>query len=451
MLRNHGNYIVSLYKLTRWLAGLVEAAGVDVFAGFAGQELLYDGDRVVGVRTGDRGLDKEGNPKGNYEPGVDIRAKVTVLAEGVRGSLTKQLIPRLRLDEGRNPQIYATGVKEIWELPEGRGGRGRVFHTMGFPLDERTYGGGWIYDMAGGLLSIGFVVGLDYRSPFTDPHRLLQGFKTHPFVAEKLEGGRLVRYGAKAIPEGGYYSLPRPYGDGVLLAGDCGGYLNAQRLKGVHLAIKTGMLAAETVAEALARDDAGSAVLQRYERRLRESWVHQELWGCRNFRQAFQGGLVRGMLETGIQLATGGAGFRGRLWTRPDFTHMLRREQLAPARLPTEPPPPLADDPERRIFAKLTSVYHSGTIHEENQPVHLHVADTEICRERCTREYGNPCQYFCPAQVYNMVPDETRGGLRLQIDFTNCVHCKTCDIQDPYEIITWVPPQGGEGPVYTNL
>ena len=450
MLRNHGNLIISLNKVVRWLGEKVEAAGCDLFPGFAGQELLWEGDRVVGVRTGDRGLDAEGNPRGNYEPGVDIRARITVLAEGVRGSLTKQLLGKLRLDEGRNPQVYATGVKELWELPAEKAKTGRVFHTMGFPLDPRTYGGGWIYDLSGGLISLGFVVGLDYRSPFTDPHRLLQEFKTHPFVREKIEGGTLVRYGAKAIPEGGYFSLPRGYADGVLLAGDAGGYLNAQRLKGVHLALKTGMLAAEAAHSALRQGDVSASALAGYEERIRQSWVHQELYGCRNFRQGFDHGLIPGMIQTGLQLVTGGRGLKGRLSTRPGFTRMLRLDQLGKRGPASEPPAPLADDPDRLIFAKLTSVYHSGTAHEEGQPCHLHVADTEICRTRCAREYGNPCQHFCPASVYEMVADGN-GGRKLQINFANCVHCKTCDIMDPYEIITWVPPQGGEGPVYTGL
>jgi len=304
MFNNHGFHIISLNRMTKWLGEKVEAAGVDVFTGFAGQEILYEGDAVVGVRTGDRGLDKDGSPKGNFEPGVDLRARLTILAEGVRGSLTKSVIERLRLP-GRNPQIYATGVKEVWELPEGRARGGRVVHTMGYPLDSRTYGGGWLYEMGSGLVSLGFVVGLDYRSPFTDPHRLMQQYKTHPFLRRELEGGKLVRYGAKAIPEGGYYSLPRPYAAGVLLAGDAGGFLNAQRLKGIHLAIKTGMLAAETAAEALGAGDFTEAGLSSYQRRLEKSWVRRELHACRNFRQGFGGGLIPGMVQTGLQMISG--------------------------------------------------------------------------------------------------------------------------------------------------
>ncbi len=452
MLRNHGYEIVSLSRLTAWLAEKVEAAGVDLFPGFAGREVLYDdSNRVIGIRTGDQGLDKDGIPKGNFSPGVDIHARVTVLAEGVRGSLTKELVRRLRLDTGRNPQIYGTGVKEIWEVPADRVPKGFVAHTLGFPLDSRMYGGSWLYGMGGGQVSLGFAVGLDYDNPFTDPHRMLQDLKGHPFFREKLQGGTLVRYGAKAIPEGGWFSLPRPYADGVLLAGDCGGYLNAQRLKGIHLAFKTGMLAAETAHEALLRNDSGSAVLSGYERRIRDSWIHPELWKVRNFRQGFRHGLFAGMAQTGFQIVSGGRGLVAKLETRPDHTHMRTLQELRQAGKPDAPPPAVTDDEAALRFSKLTSVYNSGTAHEEDQPCHLHVADPEICRTRCAEEYGNPCVQFCPASVYEMVDDEERGGKRLQVNFTNCVHCKTCDVMDPYEIITWTPPQGGEGPVYTGM
>ncbi len=452
MLRNHGYEIVSLNRLTAWLAEKVEAAGVDLFPGFTGREILYDdSSRVIGVRTGDQGLDKNGEPKGNFSPGVDIHAKVTVLAEGVRGSLTKELVRRLRLDTGRNPQIYGTGVKEIWEVPADRIPKGFVAHTLGYPLDGRTYGGSWLYGMGGGRISLGFAAGLDYESPFTDPHRMLQDLKGHPLFREKLQGGTLVRYGAKAIPEGGWFSLPRPYADGVLLVGDCGGYLNAQRLIGIHLAVKTGMLAAETVHDALLRGDVGSDVLSGYERRIRDSWVYPELWKVRNFRQGFRHGMLAGMAQTGFQILSGGRGLVARLETRPDHTHMHTLQDLRRAGKPDAPAPAVTDDEAALRFSKLTSVYNSGTTHEEDQPCHLLVADPEICRTRCAEEYGNPCTHFCPASVYEMVDDEERGGKRLQVNFTNCVHCKTCDIMDPYEIITWTPPQGGEGPVYTGM
>lgn len=449
MLQNHGNHIISLNKFTRWLGDLVEADGVDIFPGFSGQEMLLDGERVLGVRTGDRGLNRAGEPKRNFEPGIDITAKITVLCEGVRGSLTKSLIPRLKLDAGKNPQIYGTAVKEVWEVPAGRTEKGKVIHTMGYPLDPQTYGGTWIYTMGNNLLSLGLVVGCDYRSPFTSPHTLFQQFKLHPAIRPLLEGGKMVGYGAKAITEGGWHSLPRPYADGLLLAGDAGGYLNAQRLKGVHLALKTGMLAAETIHEALLAGDTSAKALSAYERRIGQSWVGKELYGCRNFRQGFAGGLYAGMLSTGMQMVLGGAAPFVNPKVSPDHTHMLKLSQLRAQGLSSEPIDWKPDD--QITFSRLTDVFHSGTKHEEDQPCHLVVSDLDLCRTRCAEEYGNPCQYFCPAAVYEMVPDEERGGKKLQINASNCVHCKTCDIMDPYQVITWVPPQGGEGPVYTNL
>ncbi|MBD3161441.1 MAG: FAD-binding protein [Candidatus Eisenbacteria bacterium] len=449
MLKNHGNYVASLHKVTKWMAEKVEEAGIDVLPGFPGQELLYEGDRVVGVRTGDRGLDKEGEPKASYEPGVDIRAPIVILAEGARGSLTKELVNRLGLDAGRNPQIYATGVKEVWEVPEERLPVGGVIHTLGWPLASEQYGGGFVYGMRDRALSLGFVVALDARNPFNDPHGLTQDWKRHPLLRGLLDGGKLLNYGAKTIPEGGYFSVPRPATDGCLLIGDTAGFLNAARLKGIHLGIKTGMLAAETAAEALEADDPSGERLGRYEQRVEESWVGAELRSVRNFRQGFSGGLWKGMIHTGLVLATGGRGLKEKLPLQPDHTHMMKLEELRAAGRPAAPPERAFDG--KLTFDKLTEVYASETTHEENQPSHLHVADTSICATRCREEYGNPCQHFCPASVYEMVPDEGTGGIRLQVNFTNCVHCKTCDIMDPYEIITWVPPEGGGGPNYVNL
>lgn len=449
MFRNHGNYVASLHKVTKWMAEKVEAAGIDIFPGFAGQELLIEGDRVLGVRCGDRGLDKDGQPKGNFEAGIDIIAKVTILAEGSRGSLTKALIQRLRLDEGRNPQIYATGVKEVWEVPEGRLPAGDVHHTMGWPLASEEYGGGFLYGMQGNRISAGFVVGLDYRNPWTDPHALMQEWKRHPSIARILEGGKMITYGAKTIPEGGLFSLPRPAVHGCLIVGDAGGFLNAARLKGIHLAMKTGMLAAETAAEAVKGGEGSAALLGRYEERALSSWVGEELRSVRNFRQGFEGGLWKGMLHTGLVMATGGKGLKDRLPTRPDHTHMLRLDEMR--RLGRSPQPPERRFDGNLTFDKLTDVYNSGTRHEENQPSHLKIADVDICNGRCRTEYGNPCQHFCPASVYEMVPTEDGKSTRLQVNFTNCVHCKTCDIADPYQIITWVPPEGGGGPDYIDL
>ncbi len=449
MLRNHGNHVVSLNRLTIWMAQKVEEAGIDLFPGFGGRELLFEEDRVVGVRCGDKGVDKNGERKGNFEPGVDILSKVVILAEGSRGSLTKDLVRRLRLDEGRNPQIYATGVKEVWQVPEGRFPAGEVLHTMGWPLSREEYGGGFVYGMRENMVAAGFVVALDYRNPWTDAHGLMQDWKRHPSVRGILEGGSLLTYGAKTIPEGGYFSIPRTAVDGCIIVGDAGGYLNAARLKGIHLGMKTGMIAAETAAECVTAGDTSRAALAVYESRVDESWVGEELRSVRNFRQGFAGGLVRGLLHTGLVLATKGRGMGERLEVKPDHTHMLRLEELRRRGRPTTPPAREIDG--ALTFDKLTDVYSSGTKHEEDQPSHLLIADTEICNTRCKVEFGNPCQYFCPAAVYEMVASEDGRGTRLQVNFTNCVHCKTCDIADPYEIITWVPPEGGGGPSYTHL
>ena len=306
-LKNHGYYIVSLNKLTAWLGEKCEAAGVNIFPEFPGAEMLYDEhDRVIGVRTGDKGLDKEGKPKANFEPGVDLRAKVAVLGEGPRGSLVKQLSQRLNLNEGREPQVYSLGVKELWELPDERYPAGRVTHTLGYPSDTKTYGGGWIYGMQNRILNIGYVTGLDYEDPLLDPHAEFQRFKQHPFIARLLESGKMIRYGAKTIASGGFYAMPQLYADGVLLVGDCAGFLNSQRLKGIHTAIKSGMLAAETIFEALLASDFSAKQLQRYEQLVRESWITPELRRVRNFHAGFRQGRWLGLANAGLQFITGG-------------------------------------------------------------------------------------------------------------------------------------------------
>src|SRR2546421_5639033 len=316
-LNNHGYYIVSLNRLTAWLGEQCEAAGINIFPEFPGAEMLYDeNDRVVGVRTGDKGIDKEGQQKANYEPGVDLLAKVTVLGEGVRGSLTKKLIQRLGLDEGREPQVYSLGVKELWELPDDRYPAGRVTHTLGFPSDQWTYGGGWIYGMQNRILNIGYVTGLDYRDPLIDPHAEFQKYKSHPFIAKLLKAGKMIRYGAKAIAAGGLNAMPKMFADGVLIVGDSAGFLNAARLKGIHSAIKSGMLAAETIFEALLANDYSAKTLQKYEQRVKESWITPELRRYRNFHAGFRHGRWLGMANAGLQYITG-----GRAWGIFDRDH----------------------------------------------------------------------------------------------------------------------------------
>jgi electron-transferring-flavoprotein dehydrogenase len=445
-LQNHGNYIISLNKFTRWFGGEVERSSVDIFAGFAGAEALIEGDTVVGVRTGDKGIDKFGKPKGNFEPGIDVRAKITILAEGSRGSLTKQLIRKFELDNGRNPQVFAVGVKEVWDVPKEKKTGGRVIHTMGWPLRNEEFGGGFIYNMADGRVSIGFVIGLDYLDPALDAHERFQEFKTHPYIKSILEGGSLYSYGAKTIPEGGYWALPQYYFNGGMIIGDAGGFLNAMRLKGIHLAFKTGMLAAQAASEALAASDVSARKLKRFEELVESSWIKDELWKVRNFHQSFEHGFFAGMIHTGLQMATGGRGLHNRYRNKPGHERMKQLKEYYDGDLPPRTTP-IVDG--KLTFDKLTDVYNSGTTHDEDQPCHLHILKPDICHPRCTNEYGNPCQYFCPAAVYEMV--ENGNGRRLQINFSNCVHCKTCDIMDPYEVINWVTPEGGGGPGYELL
>jgi electron-transferring-flavoprotein dehydrogenase len=453
-LMNHGYYIVSLNRLTAWLGEKCEEAGVNIFPEFPGAEMLYDEhDRVIGVRTGDKGIDKEGKPKANFEPGVDLHAKVTVLGEGPRGSLTKRLTQRLNLNDGREPQVYSLGIKELWELPDDRYPAGRVTHTLGYPSDAKTYGGGWIYGMQNRILNIGYVTGLDYRDPLLDPHAEFQRFKQHPHIARLLEGGKMIRYGAKTIAAGGPFAMPQIYADGVLLVGDCAGFLNSQRLKGIHTAIKSGMLAAEAIFEALVAEDFSARQLQRYEQLVDESWVMKELRRVRNFHAGFRHGRWLGIANAGLQFLTGGRswGIFDRATAEPGHEALEKLSDYGYH----------GDNIEQRYdglrfdgkitFNKLTDVYHAAVGHDEDQPAHLHVLDTNICATRCAEEYGNPCQRFCPAAVYEMVENGAEGKRQLQINFSNCVHCKTCDIMDPYQIINWVTPEGGGGPDYKGM
>jgi electron-transferring-flavoprotein dehydrogenase len=450
-LHNHGNYIISLNRFVKWLGGLAEAEGIDVFTGFAAAELLFDGDRVVGVRTGDRGIGRHGEIKSTFEPGVDIRAKVTLLTDGVRGNLTKALVRRLALDEDRAPQQYAIGLKELWEVPKDRVPAGTVIHTMGYPLRMEEFGGGFIYALPDGVLAVGFVTGLDYRDPMFDPYVTFQHYKRHPLVASLLQDGQLVRYGAKALPEGGWHSVPRVYADGVMIAGDAGGFLNSMRLKGVHLAMRTGMLAAETAFDAVRAGDTSARALQAYETRINGSDVRRELYPVRNVHQSFGYGLLAGLAYSGFSLVSGG------WWVRdpmPSHAGYERLRQLKDYYRDGQPDPDSPVNPvkiDRQLtFDRLTNVHYSGTRHPEDQPSHLIVYDTDICRTRCREEYGNPCTRFCPANVYEMV-DAGDGTKKLQINASNCVHCKTCDIMDPYQIIDWVPPEGGGGPQYEGM
>jgi electron-transferring-flavoprotein dehydrogenase len=454
-LRNHGNYIISLNAFVRWLAAQVEAEGVDVFAGFAGQEVLTEGERVVGVRTGDRGIDKHGAQKPTFEPGVDVRAKVTIFCDGVRGNLTKQLLRRFQLGRGRHPEQFAIGIKELWEVPRDRIQPGTVIHSMGYPLRHDEFGGGFIYAMPEGQLSLGFVVGLDYKDPLFDPHVAFNRFKKHPFVSQLLDGGQMIRYGAKALPEGGWNTIPQTYMDGALIAGDAGAFLNSMRLKGIHLAMRTGMLAAESAFDAVRSGDWSAAALAQYQSKIEQSAIKTELYPVRNAHQAFGYGLFAGLAFAGLNLLT-----RGRwpedLHGEPGHERMKTLTWFyggstyanAATGSPSWPAPNSVPVDRRLTFDKLTNVHFSGTAHDEDQPSHL-LVHTEVCESICGPEYGHPCTRFCPANVYEIV--QTAEGPRLQINASNCVHCRTCDIMDPYAVITWVPPEGGGGPQYSGM
>ena len=451
-LRDHGNYVISLNRFVKWLGGKVEEAGITVFTGFAGSELRFRGSRVTGVRTDDKGVDKEGNKKSNFEPGYDLNATIVILAEGTRGSLTKQLINRFNLDWNSNPQTYGQGVKELWELPPGRMAPGEVVYTMGWPLTTREYGGAWIYGGKDNVVSLGFVTGLDYQDPRLDPQHVLQEFKKHPFVAALLEGGKMIRYGAKSMPYGGWWALPPLAGDGWMIIGDSAGLLNSQRLKGIHLAIKSGMLAAETAFQALVTGDSSSTALSQFRVRVDSSWIKKELWKVRNFHQCFEHGLWWGLFHAGLQQITGGRGLRNRCPSTRGYQRMKKLADLpADGGAEAHLLGPVKGD-GRLTFDKLTDLYHSGTKHEEDQPAHLVIQNTDVCNERCIKEFGSPCQNFCPANVYEMVDDATQpNGKRISLNPSNCVHCKACDIADPYQIITWVPPEGGGGPNYDGM
>jgi electron-transferring-flavoprotein dehydrogenase len=450
-LRNHGHYIISLNRFVKWMGGLVEAEGIDVFTGFSASEILYDGDRVAGVRTGDRGIGRHGEQKSTFEPGVDIRAKVTILTDGVRGNLTKAVVRRLALDAGRAPQLYAIGIKELWEVPPDRIPAGTVMHTMGYPLRRDEFGGGFIYAMPDGVVSVGFVSGLDYRDPMFDPHIAFQHFKRHPLVASLLEGGQMVRYGAKALPEGGWHTVPRVYADGLLIAGDAGGFLNSLRLKGIHLAMRTGMLAAESAFDAVRAGDLSAGRLKSYSDAIDASDVRRELYPVRNVHQSFSYGLMAGVAYSGLSLVTGGWWYRDPMPAHAGYERMARIDDYYKDGRPDVDSPVRPAKIDRQLtFDRLTNVHFSGTRHPEDQPSHLIVHDTDICQTRCRTEYGNPCTRFCPANVYEMV-DAGDGTRRLQINASNCVHCKTCDIMDPYQVIDWVPPEGGGGPQYDGM
>jgi len=393
------------------------------------------------------GVDKDGKPKGTFQPGMDIFAKVTVLGEGVRGSLSKQLIADFELD-GMNPQTFETGVKELWRIDPKKHRPGRVVHGLGIPQLFDGFHGMWLYDMQDNLVSFGFVTMLDSENPNCDPHLAAQKFKTNPYMKWLLEGGELVKYGAKCIPTGGLYSMPRLYVNGALLIGDAASFCNAEKLSGIHLAIKSGMMAADTIVDALAQDDFSVTTLGGYTERYRESWAFKEHWATRHFHQSTDRGLPFFLLNEPFRQLTGGRGLIDNMESGAGHLHMKRLDDLPKSKREKEE----FEFDNVLTFSKEHLVQYSGTQHEADQPSHLVVADTDLCSTTCAEEFGNPCENFCPAAVYEMVPDvEQPSTKKLFIHHENCVHCKTCDVADPYQIITWTPPEGGEGPDYEQM
>ena len=441
-MRNHGNYIISLGNLCRWLAEQAENLGVEIFPGFAAAEVLYDESQGVrGIATGDMGVSLDGKPKASFEPGVELLGRQTVFAEGCHGSLSKTLFERFGLRDGVDPQTYGIGIKELWEVDPAKHKQGQVIHTVGWPMDRATYGGSFVYHLEDNQVAIGFVVGLDYQNPHLSPFDEMQRFKTHPRIRPMLEGGRRVAYGARALNEGGFQSIPKLTFPGGLLIGDTAGFLNVPKIKGTHTAMKSGMVAAETIHAALSGEASGSLELAEYPERLRDTWLWQELYAVRNIRPSFRWGLWGGMAYAGIDSFI----LRGRApWTlhhHADYACMKKASECAAIEYPK---------PDGQVsFDKPSSVYLANTVHDEDQPIHLRLRDADVPIRINLPEYAAPEERFCPAGVYEIVEDGE--GKRLQINAQNCVHCKTCDIKDVTQNIDWVTPEGGSGPNYPNM
>ncbi|MGC4365197.1 electron transfer flavoprotein-ubiquinone oxidoreductase [Hydrogenophaga sp. R2] len=444
---NDGNYVISLGAVTKWLGEQAEALGVEIFPGFTAAEVLYAEDGSVrGVATGHQGLGKDGEPTDSFQLGMELLAKYTVFAEGARGHLGKQLIARFQLDAGKDPQSYAIGIKELWEVPPEKAQPGRVVHTAGWPMDNSTYGGGFLYHLEGNKVTLGFVTGLDYQNPWLSPFEEMQRWKTHPAIRAHIEGGKRLGYGARAITAGGILSLPRTVFPGGALVGCDAGYLNAARIKGSHAAIKTGMLCAEAAFDALVAGRSGDE-LDAYPAAFEQSWLKEELEGSRNFKQWFKKGNTVGALMTGIeQWLLPKLGMKSPPWTihRTEADHT----RLRPA---AEMPQISYPKPDGQLtFDRLSSVFVSNTNHEENQPAHLTLKNTTVPVQINLAKYAGPESRYCPAGVYEYVKTD-EGADRLQINAQNCVHCKTCDIKDPTQNIVWVTPEGGGGPNYAGM
>lgn len=448
---NEGNYIISLSKFNRWLAQKCEEVGINIFPGFAAVEAIYEGDKIVGVRTGDKGRDKNGKPKSNFEPGLILKAKTVIFAEGTRGSLFKSVQKKLNLRDGKHPEVFEEGVKEIIQMPKGTVEPGQVIHTMGYPL-SKSIGGTFIYTLPEDKIVLGLVAYLDSKDPLLDPHRELQKLKTHPFIAKMIQGGQVISYGGKTLPAGGWYSMPKLFGQGFLVCGDSASMVDVQKLKGIHLAMKSGMLAAETLFQSLLKDDFSLISLKSYETAVHNSFIKNELYRVRNFHQALSQGMLAGFPLIGLQELTGGRGILDPMPINEKDSETTESViEVWGADGVTHPSNQLPKPDSKLFFDKLGSVYLTGTIHDEDSPNHLLLLKPDVCRVECDKKYKSPCTHFCPASVYEMVPSKDyQGQQELQINYTNCIHCKTCDIKCPFENIDWTPPEGGGGPKYQD-
>lgn len=442
-MENFGNYVLSLTEFVKWLGKKCEEAGVEVLTSEPVKELIFsDEGKVIGVKTGDKGADKNGAPKGNYMPGAQIGVKLLVAGEGSRGFITKKLVEKFNLNNGCNPQQFVTGVKELWEIKPDKFSPGYVLHTFGYPMDLNTFGGGFVYHLKDNLVALGLAVGLDYQNPELNLQEELQKFKMHPLIKKTIEGGKLIEYGAKTISEGGHYSIGKLSGDNFIIVGEGAGLLNSKKLKGIHLAIGSGIIAARVIFDAIKSGDYSAQKLAKYDYLIKDGWIGKELHSVRNFHQGFHSGLIPGMINTGLQMITGGRGLVDGFKVTEDYISMKKVSKNKPVKEKIKPDGVLT-------FDRPTDVYASGVKHEENQPCHLKIKDMGICSGKCVEEFGNPCTRFCPAEVYEI--EDENGKKTLKMNPSNCLHCKTCEIKDPYNNIEWTPPEGGGGPGYKRM
>ncbi len=448
---NSGNYCASLCEICRYLAAKATEKGVDIYPGFSMSDILYDekGD-VAGAKCIDTGIDHEGNKLENFVEGTRVEASITIFAEGTRGSLAKKLIEKKNLQQGRNPQIYSLGVKELFSVPEGTIKAGEVYHTMGFPaMNDNVFGGGFIYGLKENKVAVGLILGLDFTDPTYDIYHAFQIWKTHPFVEKFVKDGKILEYGAKTLPEGGYYSLTKYFLNNAMIVGDSAGFLAMPALKGIHLSIYSGMSAAKAAYDAFVKNDFSKNTLKNYEQYVQQSPIYKEMYKCRNFRQGFTKGTLVGMFNFGTQLITGGAGFAGKLATHNDYRSTKTVDNAKKPLFKDKWASYDIDKPYNR--SKVDDVYYSGTQHDEEQRIHIHINNEKEFRDINIKKYDAPCQYFCPGEVFEIHTDKTTGKKEIRIHNENCLHCKSCDIKEPHAAITWNVPNGGNGPDYKYM